>query len=190
MKKQAKLSHSILRVALVTVLVLMVPFIAMQFTTEVNWGPGDFILVAVLLFGTGTSFVLVTRFRNNLRYRMAMGLALVTTLFMIWANLGVGLIGSGPNLGNLMYIGVLLVIVIGSIRSHFTAAGMEHVMYLTALSLVLLAGIALITNMDEYAGSSVKEILAVNAFFALLYAVSGSLFRFAAHEPSTEKSEG
>ena len=190
MKNQTTLSQLVLGVALVTVLLLMIPFVAMQFTGEVNWSAADFVLMGALLFGTGTSFVLITRFRTNLVYRIAMGMAIGTTLFMIWANLGVGLIGSGPNLGNLMYMGVLAVVFIGSLRSRFSSVGMEHVMYLTALSLVLLAGIALIANMDEYRGSSVNEILAVNGFFALLYAVSGSLFRYAAHEQSTEKSEG
>src|SRR5690348_9223675 len=106
MKKQLKLSHLILGVALLTILLLMVPFVAMQITGEVNWSIGDFIIAGALLFGTGTLFVLVIRFRHNNRYRIAMSLALGTTLFMIWANLGVGLIGAGPNPGNLMYLGV------------------------------------------------------------------------------------
>ena len=109
---------------------------------------------------------------------------------MIWANLAVGLIGSGTNPGNLMYFGVVAVGIIGIVLSRFSPGGMERAMYITALMLVLVVGIALFANMDEYPGSSVDEIVGVNGFFATLFTVSGSLFRFAARKQSPKKSEG
>lgn len=190
MKNQPTFNRSILLVAVVTLLILSIPLIAMQFTTEVDWGFADFIVMGLLIFGTGSSYVLLTRFTTNLIYRAAIALALGTTLFMIWANLAVGLIGSGPNAGNLLYMGVLAVVIIGSIRSRFSAGGMERAMYATSFVLVLIAVIGLLANMDEYPGSSVKEIIMVNAFFAILYAVSGTLFWFAAQNQSSEKSAG
>lgn len=187
MEKQTKRLLGV--VALVTVLILMVPLIAMQFSSEVDWKIGDFIIMGALIFGTGASFVLITRVSTSLVFKVAMGLALGTTFLMIWANLAVGLIASGANLGNLMYMGVVAVVIIGTISSHFTAKGMERAMYASTLALVLLAIIALLANMDEYPGSSVNEIIAVNGFFATLYAVSGSLFRFVAQEELSKKSE-
>lgn len=190
MKNQTTFSQSVLRVALVTVLILMVPMVAMQFTSEVDWGIFDFIVMGALIFGTGFLYVLVTRSAINIAYKVAMGLALGTTLFMTWANLGVGLIGSGSHWGNFMYMGVAAVVLIGSIRSRFTVTGMERAMYTTAITLVLVAVIALVSNMDEYPGSSVNEIIGVNGFFAILYAVAGSLFRYAGQEQSAAKSNG
>lgn len=180
MKKQGKLYRSIIIVAIVTILILMVPFAAMQFTSQVDWDLPDFIVIGALIFGTGLSFVLLTRSAPNIVYRIAVALALGTTFLMIWANLAVGLIGSGPNPGNLMYGAVPFVVVIGTILSGFKPAGMERAMYVAALALVIHTAIALLIGMQRYPGSSVTEILAVNGFFSGLYVVSGSLFRFAA----------
>lgn len=192
MEKQQKFSRSILSVALVTVLLLLVPLVAMQFTDEVKWSVGDFIVMGVLLFSIGFLYVLATRYVTNIVYKVAIGFALGSTLLIIWANLAVGLIGSGPNSGNLMYLGVLAVGVIGIFFSRFTPGGMERAMYAVVLALMLVAVIALLANMQQYPGSSVKEIVGVNAFFAILFAISGLLFRYVAQEQSqrTEKSDG
>jgi len=176
MKNQTNISKSILVVAVVTLVILMVPLIAMQFTDEVNWSPADFILMAVLLFGTGITYVLITNYLPGIVYRIAIAFALGTTFLMIWANLAVGLIGAGPHAGNLMYIGVIAVGIIGIILSRFKPLGMERTMYAMAFALVLLAVIALLTNMHQYAGTSIKEIIGVNGFFALLYVIAGFLF--------------
>lgn len=180
MKKQWTFSQKIAGLAVVTALLLLVLFTAMQATNEVNWSLVDFLIMGMLLFGIGLSYLLLTRGAPNIAYRAAAGLALVTTFLMIWANLAVGLIGSGPNPGNLMYMGVILVVIIGSIRSQFRSAGMERAMYAAILALAALSVIAFIMKMHRYPDSSVTEILAVNGFFAGLFAVAGSLFHYAA----------
>jgi hypothetical protein len=189
MKTQNTFSKSLGFVALVTALILSVPLIAMQFTTEVDWSIGDFIVMGLLIFGTGFAYVLVTRLISNLVFRIAIAFALCTTFFMIWANLAVGLIGSGPHAGNLMYLGVIAVGIIGTIFSRFTAVGLERTMYAMAFALVLVAVIALMANMQNYPGSSVTEIVGVNGFFATLFAVAGLLFRYVAIEQQTQRSE-
>lgn len=190
MKKEAKFSHSVLRVALTTILILLVPLVAMQFTDEVDWSAGDFIVMGALIFGIGFLYVLAVRFVTNMVYRIAIGFALGSTFFMIWANLAVGLIGSGPHWGNMMYMGVVAVGIIGTIFSRFTADGMERAMYGMALALVIVAVIALLANMHQFPGSSITDIIGVNGFFAMLFTVSGLLFRYVALEQRTEKSEG
>jgi hypothetical protein len=172
MNAQRNLTQSILIVAVVTTILLLVPLTAMLFTDEVNWSIADFMIMGVLLFSTGSAYVLITRYVANLVYRAAAALTLGTTLFMIWANLGVGLIASGANLGNLMFMGVAVVVIVGSIASRFNAGGMERTAYIAALAVVLIAAIALVTNMDEYPDSSVNEILGVCGFFASLYAIA------------------
>ncbi|ELR71533.1 hypothetical protein C900_02596 [Fulvivirga imtechensis AK7] len=187
MEKQKTITPSILRVALATAALLMVPALAMQFTDEVDWKVGDFIIMGVLIFGIGLSYVLISRFGSSLIYKAGVALALCTTFLMIWANLAVGLIGAGPHWGNLMYIGVVAVCIIGVISSHFSTAGMERAMYVTASTLVLVAIIALSANMHEYPGSSVAEIIGVNGFFATLYAISGAFFRYLTLEKSAKE---
>lgn len=189
MEKQMTLSKSILAVAFVTVLILLVPAVAMQYSTEVDWSVSDFIIMGALIFGTGISFVFVMRYAINTAYRVALIMAFGTTFLLIWANLAVGLIGSGANLGNLMYLAVYAIVIMGSIRSRFASSRMERVMYVAAIALIVVAAIAIFSDMGGYPDSSVNEIIAVNGFFATLYAISGSLFRFATQE-NTEKSQG
>jgi len=180
MEATKKISKSILVVAIATVLLLLIPLVAMQFTDEVKWGPLDFMIMGALLFGTGLSYVVITRNSSSVLYRIAAGITIATTLLMIWANLAVGLIGEGPNPGNLLYIGVLGVTITGTMIAYFTGKGMARTMFSTALSLVLLAGIALAADMQHYPHSSTAGIIGVNAFFAGLYTLAGLLFRYAA----------
>ena len=187
MKSLIKFIHSIPGVAVITLLILSIPLIAMQFTTEVDWSFADFVIMGILIFSTGSLYVLLTRFASNIIYRAAMGAAIGTTFLMVWSNLAVGLIGAGPHAGNLMYIGVVMFVLVGTFISKFTAKGMEFVMLGAALSLVLVAAIALLTNMQSYAGSSVEEIIAVNAFFMFLYLITALLFRYVALNPAESK---
>ena len=189
MKKQTKLYLSILGVALSTELLLLVPLAAMQFSDEVNWSVFDFVIAGVLLFITGLCYVVVTRFVTHILYRAAMGLTLGTTLFLIWANLAVGLIGAGPTLSNLMFMGVVAVVIIGVVRSRLSASGMERAMYFSALAVLLVGAMAMLINMNEYPGSSMIEIAGVTGLFASLYAIAGSLFRYVARDQG-EKTEG
>ncbi len=174
--KKLKLYQSILGLVIVTLSLLMIPWIAMFFTDEVNWSPLDFLVMGVLLFSTGLAYILITRQSANIMYRAAFGLAIGTTLLLVWANLAVGLIGSGPNPGNFLYIGVLAVGIIGSIRARFQAARMERAMFDTAVALLLVVVVALISGMHEYPQSSVIEVIGVNLFFATPYAIAGLLF--------------
>jgi hypothetical protein len=184
MKKQGNISRGILIIAAVTGVLLLIPLIAMQFTNEVNWTGSDFLVAGALLFTIGAFHVIATRNARNLMHRVAMGLGMGAMLLMIWANLAVGIIGSGPNAGNLMYIAVVIIAVVGIVRSHFLPDGMGRAMFGIVLSLVFVTGIALLTGMDRYPGSSMNEILGVNAFLAAPFILSGLLFRHLARQQS------
>ena len=91
------------------VLVLLTPFLAMQFTSGVNWTRFDFIFAAVLIGGVGLLFELTVRMSDNKAYRAAVGLALAAGLLTIWANGAVGMIGDEDNPLNLMFAAVLAI---------------------------------------------------------------------------------
>jgi hypothetical protein len=192
MLQQRTFSASVLLVALVTGILLMVPFLAMKFTAEVNWSVFDFILGGTVIFTTGLAFVVLMKYASNLVSRAAMVMALGTTFLMVWVDLAVGIIGSGPNLANLLYGLVVAGGVIGAILSQFAPRGMERTMYAMAAGVVVIAFIALLSNMQAYSGSSVLEIIAVNSFFAVLFGIAGVLFRYVGMVQSqkSERSEG
>ena len=74
-----------------TALILSVPLIAMQFTEEVQWGPFDFAIIALLLLGAGFIFELVTRHITDPSKRSLWALAFIFGVLVIWADLAVGI---------------------------------------------------------------------------------------------------
>ncbi len=76
--------------ALGTALILLVPWIAMQFTNEVSWDAKDFMAMGFLLLITGSLFVLVSR-RASRKRRAVIGLMFAAGFFYVWAELAVGL---------------------------------------------------------------------------------------------------
>ena len=89
-----KRNKRLIGIVLTAVLLLLVPLIAMQFTNEVNWTLSDFAAAGVLLLGTGLMCELVMRKVNKLGYRIAICAALLAALFLIWAELAVGIFGT------------------------------------------------------------------------------------------------
>lgn len=77
-------------VALATLAILSVPLVAMQFSEEWNWTLSDFIIMGVLLFGAGFTFVHVARVTPK-KYRTVIGIAFFVALLYVWAELAVGI---------------------------------------------------------------------------------------------------
>lgn len=75
-------------------LLLSIPFVAMQFTSEVDWSLFDFIVAGILLLGTGLLCELVLRIVKKPSLRMALLAALLLALFLVWAELAVGIFGT------------------------------------------------------------------------------------------------
>jgi len=76
------------------VVILSIPFIAMQITDEVNWGLFDFIIMGVLLLVTGISCEFVLRKVAKLKFRIAICVTIVVAFFIVWAELAVGIFGT------------------------------------------------------------------------------------------------
>jgi hypothetical protein len=75
-------------------LLLVMPLIAMQFTPEVKWTLRDFLVAAVLLFGTGITLEFVLRKVKTVKMRIAVCGLVLLALFLVWAELAVGIFGS------------------------------------------------------------------------------------------------
>ena len=83
--------RAVARVAVLTAMLLLVPLVAMQFTAEANWAPGDFAAAGVLLFGAGMAYVLATRRTRTTRQKVVVGALVFAVLAVVWAELAVGL---------------------------------------------------------------------------------------------------
>lgn len=160
-------------------LLLLAPLVAMQFTDEVAWSLGDFVIMGALLVSVGGAYELAIRMTSNTAYRVAIGLALLATFLLVWVNGAVGIIGSENNDANLMYGGVLVVAFVGAVLARFHPQGMARAMFATALALVIVAMIAVVAGLGEPWSNS-QEIILLNGFFIALFVGSGFLFREAA----------
>ncbi len=146
------------------------------------WDAADFIVMWFLIGGTILAYKLVSRTSANRAYRVAVGVAVVTGLLLIWINGAVGLIGSEDNPANLLYAGVLAIAAIGAGVARLKPAGMAWAMGATALAQFLVPVVALIIWRPDF-GPGVVQVLGLNFFFVLLFAGSALLFRHAA-QPS------
>ncbi len=73
---------------------LLILLVAMQFTNQVNWSPLDFLIMGILLFGTGLVIDFARRKVKENEHRMLVIVAIVVIFLLIWAELAVGIFGT------------------------------------------------------------------------------------------------
>jgi Kef-type K+ transport system membrane component KefB len=76
------------------VILLLIPFIAMQFTNEVNWKSSDFAVMGILLIGTGLLCEIIMRKVKRIKSRIIICGAVLFVLFLIWVELAIGVFGT------------------------------------------------------------------------------------------------
>jgi len=150
---------------------LLLPAVAMRFTTEVNWDETDFITMGVLLGSLGLGAEFLFQRSGSIAYRLGAALALLTGFLTIWVNLAVGMIGDGPY--NLLFVGVLAVMLIGAAAGRFRPEGMARAT-LAAAGLQALLAIGGLPS--DLRGGTLSLI------FVLPWLLAAGLFRRAARE--------
>lgn len=73
---------------------LLIPLVAMQFTNEVNWSGFDFLVMGVLLLGTGLICELGLRKVKKRTNRLVLCLAVLGIFILVWMELAVGIFGT------------------------------------------------------------------------------------------------
>jgi hypothetical protein len=160
-------------------LILLVPLLAMQWTVKVSWTALGFAIAYALLAGAGLIFGLVARLANNRANCAAIGLAVGTSLLMVWGNLAVGFIGNEKNPANLLYGGVLAIGIVGGLVTRFRPSGMVPVLFAMAAAQALVPIVALLI-WQPHDSMEMLRVLGPNSIFAGLFALSAILFRFSA----------
>ena len=154
---------------------LLLPLVAMQFDTGVDWTLSDFIVMGVMLAATCAIYELGAWLSGNTAYRAAFAIAALASFLLAWINLAVGVIGSEHNPANLMYGGVLAVAATGAVAARFRPRGMSLALFATALAQALAGALALAVFDGE-----LRVIVGVTGLFAGLWLASAALFRNAA----------
>jgi hypothetical protein len=91
--------NSFLKLLLLVGALLLIPLIGMQVSDEVNWSVFDFIVAAVLLLIAGSAVLLVVNKVKAKKSRTLLVVGILFLLFLVWAELAVGIFGS-PFAGN------------------------------------------------------------------------------------------
>lgn len=76
----------------IATLILLIPLIAMQFTTEVNWEFSDFIIAGILLYGNALVINFIST--RSKKYKTILIVAVLVLLLLLWAEMAVGIFGS------------------------------------------------------------------------------------------------
>ena len=161
------------------VALLALPLVAMQFTKEVTWSLGDFVVFGGMLLMVGIPLELAARASRSWAYRGAAILALLGMFLTIWANLAVGIVGSEDNPANQLFFVALLVGIVGTAVARAKAQGMAWAMAATAVALEAAFAVAVVGPTDEPFVPHVREFIGTSVF-AALFVASALLFRRAA----------
>jgi hypothetical protein len=160
-------------------LLLLLPFIAMRFTSEVNWGPEDFMVMGIMLAIVCGSIELAVRLSGSKAYRLAVAAAIGGAFLITWANLAVGIVGSEDNPVNGLFFAALLVGILGSVGARFRAKGMAAAMLVTAGAIAIAFVVAVAGVTDEPNVSHWRELIATTVISSP-FLLSAWLFREAA----------
>lgn len=158
---------------------LLLPFIAMRFTSEVNWSATDFLVMGIMLAMVCGVVELVVRLSGNRAYRLGAFAAIGSAFLITWANLAVGIVGSEDNPANQLFFGALVVGVVGAMIARFRARGMAIAMSAAAAAVGIAFVIAVSGATDEPNVSHWLELIATAIITSPLL-ISAWLFRKAA----------
>jgi hypothetical protein len=140
------------------------------------WTQSDY-LFAAILFGTiGLTLELTFRKSANPFFRLAVGLALAVSFFLVWISGAVGIIGDEGDPANLLFSGVLGIALLGSFVSRGRPGGMAWAMA-TAGVAELLVPVAALIIWPEHAGAIWSpEVPVITLVFAATWFLSAALF--------------
>lgn len=146
----------------------LLPLVAMQFTAEVDWSPGDFLVFGAMLLAAGGAMELLLRASRSTAYRLGAGVAVLTGFLLVWANLAVGIVGDGGNPANLAFLAVPLVGLAGAALARLRPQGMALAM-LAVAALQLALGLVFLAHHP-------LELGAITAAFTGLWLLAAGLF--------------
>lgn len=149
---------------------LLLPAVAMRFTSEVDWTPGDFLAAALMLLFLGGAIELAVRVARTLPGRAGLMIAGFAAFFTFWVNGAVGLIGSEDEMLNLGFYWLVLVALLATLFAWFQPAPMRWIMGAMALAQPLMGALALWTM----PGHSVEW--GVLVFFGAIWMAAAACF--------------
>jgi hypothetical protein len=154
-------------------LLLSVPFVAMRFTSQVNWSASDFVVMGTLLALACGIIELGARRGGNVAYKLGVTVAVGGGFLIVWANLAVG--HERTPYDYPFYL-ALLVGLVGSAIAGLRPKGMMAAMLATAGALVVALRLAMVHQADAQGGNLLVTAVA-SAAIASPFLIAAWLFK-------------
>ena len=158
---------------------ILLPLVAMQFTSEVDWTASDFVFAIVMFGSVGLGLELAVR-RRNRAYTIAAALALLVSFLSVWFTGAVGIIGNEGEDSNMLFLGVVAIALAGSLIALFRPAAMAVAMVAAAVAQVSVPVIASIIGDSNMAAIWAPEVIILTLVFTAMWLAAARLFRMAA----------
>ena len=172
---------TILRVALGSFALLLVPLVASRLVPDWNWNPGAFVFVYLLFFATGMAYALIASRMETWSYKAGVAVALVTAFALAWSNM-VQVADSGhPE--NLVYYVVLVIGLVGASLARLRPQGLSRTLFAMAATLALIA-VALPSGAPH---DLARNMAFGHALSVALFTTSALLFRHATLTQSPQR---
>jgi MFS family permease len=175
--------QSIVRPAFVTLGFLLIPLCGALYIDDWHWGWRGFTVVGAFVFGAALAYELAVKGMSNKSYRFAMGIAVATALVLSWMNF---VLAVDASLGNFMYLGVVVVGIVGAAIARLRPRGMALALAAMTIAQILVPVIGLVAWKTGVAPEAAVPVIRLNAVFIVLFAISAFLFRRAARMDATE----
>lgn len=161
---------------------LLLPLVAMQFTSEVNWTFGDFLFAAMMFGLVGLVLELTVRSSSSWTYRGGVAAAVAASFLLIWSNLAVGFIGNEDNPANQLFFAIPLLALLGSALAGFRAKGMAWTMTAAAAAQMAVPLAIMLFRLGDPVTIRPIEFPIAPGIFAAIWLTSSALFQRAARE--------
>jgi hypothetical protein len=168
-----QLPKTIVRVALVSLALLMVPLVASRVVDDWNWPAGAFVRVYLLFFVTGMVYAVIAKKMGAWTYKVGVGVALFAGFALGWSTMVQTADSGHPE--RLWYLSVLVVGLIGAGLARLKAPGLAVTLFSMAAVLALISVV-----LPSGAPPDMALRMAIgHGVFVALFAASGLLFRHA-----------
>lgn len=167
------LAQTVLRVALASLALLMVPLVASRLVEGWNWSAGAFVRVYLLFFLTGMLYAAIARRMGSWSYKAGVALAMAAGFALAWSTMVQTADSGHPE--RLWYLSVLVVGFLGACLSRLKAPGLSITLFTMA---ALLAIISVLLPSGAPPDMALRMAIGHGVFVAL-FTASGLLLRHA-----------
>ena len=167
----SQLAKTMLRAALVSLGLIIVPLIASRLVDGWNWSAGAFVRVYLLFFVTAMLYAAIARKMGAPAYKAAVCLALVAGFALGWSTMVQTADSGHPE--RLWYLSVLVVGLVGACLARLKAPGLAVTLFAMAAVLAL---ISVVLPSGGPSGMALRMAIGHGVFVAL-FTASGLLFR-------------